>query len=68
MDLNVPFFTLTLDSLLSLQIPVEEGTKGGLKAVRYTFPENMLDNGKYIEENKCFCRDGKYSTTHSDLF
>ncbi|XP_013146636.1 PREDICTED: scavenger receptor class B member 1-like isoform X2 [Papilio polytes] len=40
-------------------IPVAEGTKGGLKGYMYTFPEHMLDNGKNIEENKCFCRNGK---------
>ncbi|XP_053622044.1 scavenger receptor class B member 1-like isoform X1 [Plodia interpunctella] len=40
-------------------IPVQEGVKSGLNAYMYTFPENMLDNGKYIEENKCFCRKGK---------
>ncbi|CAH0602037.1 unnamed protein product [Chrysodeixis includens] len=39
-------------------IPVDEGVKSGLKGYKYTFPENMMDNGKYIEENKCFCRNG----------
>ncbi|XP_047542483.1 scavenger receptor class B member 1-like isoform X1 [Vanessa atalanta] len=40
-------------------IPAEEGTKHGFKAYKYVFPEHMLDNGKHIEENKCFCRYGK---------
>ncbi|KAL4711287.1 hypothetical protein ACJJTC_019128 [Scirpophaga incertulas] len=40
-------------------IPVEEGVRSGLTAYMYTFPENMLDNGKYIKENKCFCREGQ---------
>ncbi|XP_028172674.1 lysosome membrane protein 2-like [Ostrinia furnacalis] len=40
-------------------VPVKEGTRSGLKAYMYTFPEKMLDNGKYHEENKCFCRNGK---------
>ncbi|XP_052748979.1 scavenger receptor class B member 1-like isoform X2 [Galleria mellonella] len=40
-------------------IPVEEGVKSGLNAYKYTYPENMLDNGQYIKENKCFCRKGK---------
>lgn len=31
----------------------------GLEAYRFTFPENSLDNGKVIPENKCFCRNGK---------
>ncbi|KAJ8706358.1 hypothetical protein PYW08_010984 [Mythimna loreyi] len=39
-------------------IPVDEGEKSGLKGYKYTFPENMMDNGKYIEDNKCFCRHG----------
>ncbi|XP_059057666.1 scavenger receptor class B member 1-like [Achroia grisella] len=43
----------------ALLIPVEEGVRNGLDAYMYTFPENMLDNGKYIEENKCYCRKGK---------
>nr|QRG28739.1 scavenger receptor class B member 1 [Antheraea pernyi] len=38
--------------------PVEEGVKSGMSAYRYTFSEHMLDNGKYLEENKCFCREG----------
>ncbi|XP_013176595.1 PREDICTED: scavenger receptor class B member 1-like isoform X1 [Papilio xuthus] len=40
-------------------IPVGEGVRGGLKGFMYTFPEHMLDNGKNIKENKCFCRKGK---------
>ncbi|CAK1546515.1 unnamed protein product [Leptosia nina] len=40
-------------------IPVKEGEKNGLKGVMYTFPDHMMDNGKYYEENKCFCRHGK---------
>ncbi|KAJ2943334.1 hypothetical protein O0L34_g12141 [Tuta absoluta] len=36
-----------------------EGIKSGLKSYMYGFPDNMMDNGKYIEENKCFCRKGK---------
>ncbi|XP_045508630.1 scavenger receptor class B member 1-like isoform X1 [Colias croceus] len=40
-------------------IPVKDGVKNGLKGLMYTFPEHMLDNGKYHEENKCFCRFGK---------
>ncbi|XP_023936964.1 lysosome membrane protein 2 isoform X2 [Bicyclus anynana] len=40
-------------------IPAEEGVKNGMKAYKYVFPEHMLDNGKFIEENKCFCRHGK---------
>ncbi|KAM3955586.1 scavenger receptor class B member 1 [Aphomia sociella] len=40
-------------------VPVEQGERSGLTAYKYTFAENMLDNGKYIEENKCFCRQGK---------
>ncbi|XP_063898685.1 scavenger receptor class B member 1 isoform X1 [Helicoverpa armigera] len=40
-------------------IPIDEGVKSGLKGYKYTFPENMLDNGKYIKENECFCRNGK---------
>ncbi|KAJ0182963.1 hypothetical protein K1T71_000939 [Dendrolimus kikuchii] len=39
-------------------IPTEEGVKSGIMAYKYTFPEHMLDNGKYLEENKCFCRKG----------
>lgn len=31
----------------------------GLEAYRFTFPENSLDNGEVIPENKCFCRKGK---------
>ncbi|CAH1642240.1 unnamed protein product [Spodoptera littoralis] len=44
---------------LSSAIPIDEGVKSGLKGYKYTFPENMLDNGKYIKENECFCRHGK---------
>ncbi|XP_068621730.1 scavenger receptor class B member 1-like [Battus philenor] len=40
-------------------IPVAEGIKNGLRGYMYTFPEHMLDNGKNIKENKCFCRQGK---------
>ncbi|CAH2056127.1 unnamed protein product, partial [Iphiclides podalirius] len=40
-------------------IPVEKGVRSGLKGYMYTFPEHMLDNGKAIEENKCFCRRDK---------
>ncbi|XP_061381454.1 scavenger receptor class B member 1-like isoform X1 [Danaus plexippus] len=40
-------------------VPVEEGIKNGFRAYKYTFPEHMLDNGKVLEENKCFCRLGK---------
>ncbi|XP_034827680.1 lysosome membrane protein 2-like isoform X1 [Maniola hyperantus] len=40
-------------------IPVEESIKNGMKAYKYVFPEHMLDNGKYNEKNKCFCRHGK---------
>ncbi|CAH2101746.1 unnamed protein product [Euphydryas editha] len=39
-------------------IPIEEGVRHGFKAYKYMFPEHMLDNGKNIEENKCFCRYG----------
>ncbi|KAF9413429.1 hypothetical protein HW555_008321 [Spodoptera exigua] len=39
-------------------VPIDEGVKSGLKGYKYTFPENMLDNGKYIKENECFCRHG----------
>ncbi|XP_050664665.1 scavenger receptor class B member 1-like isoform X2 [Leptidea sinapis] len=39
--------------------PVKDGVKNGLEGRLYTFPEHMLDNGKYIKENKCFCRNGK---------
>ncbi|GBP57039.1 Scavenger receptor class B member 1 [Eumeta japonica] len=48
-----------VDTSLMTVIATEEGVKSGLKGYMYTFPENMLDNGKYIEENKCFCREGK---------
>lgn len=40
-------------------IPSEEGVRSGIRGVKYVFPEHMLDNGKYNEENKCFCRNGK---------
>ncbi|XP_075988799.1 scavenger receptor class B member 1-like isoform X2 [Anticarsia gemmatalis] len=40
-------------------IPVDEGVKSGLRGYKYTFPENMLDNGEVIKENECFCRNGK---------
>jgi hypothetical protein len=30
----------------------------GLEAYRFGFPNNSLDNGKVIPENKCFCRNG----------
>ncbi|CAH0712826.1 unnamed protein product, partial [Brenthis ino] len=39
-------------------IPVGEGVKNGITGYKYTFPEHMLDNGKIIKENKCFCRHG----------
>ncbi|CAK1592881.1 unnamed protein product [Parnassius mnemosyne] len=39
-------------------VPVEEGVRNGLKGYKYTFADHMLDNGKVIEENKCFCREG----------
>lgn len=40
-------------------IPVDEGVKSGLHGYKFTFPENMLDNGKYTKENKCFCSNDK---------
>lgn len=39
-------------------IPTDEGIKSGIAAYKYTFPEHMLDNGKHLKENKCFCRKG----------
>lgn len=33
--------------------------KGSLSGYRYVFEDNMLDNGRINEENKCFCRKGK---------
>nr|XP_013100075.1 unnamed protein product [Stomoxys calcitrans] len=32
--------------------------KGSLTGYRYIFEENMLDNGRVNEKNKCFCRKG----------
>ncbi|RVE46258.1 hypothetical protein evm_009082 [Chilo suppressalis] len=55
---SVLFFRKSLCRAAPL-IPVEEGTRSGLRAYKYIFPDNMLDNGKYVEENKCFCREGK---------
>ncbi|KAG6454604.1 hypothetical protein O3G_MSEX008760 [Manduca sexta] len=40
-------------------IPVEEGVRSGIRGYKYIFPEHMLDNGKYLEDNKCFCRKGR---------
>jgi hypothetical protein len=37
----------------------EVKTVHGMEAYRFTFPENSLDNGEVIPENKCFCRKGK---------
>lgn len=31
----------------------------GLEGYHFVFPENSLDNGEVIPENKCFCRKGK---------
>lgn len=39
---------------------MERGTKHGFDAQLYTFEENSLDNGKYNENNKCYCRQGIY--------
>lgn len=39
-----------------------------MKAYKYVFPEHMLDNGKYNEENKCFCRHGELLWKYSDSF
>jgi hypothetical protein len=36
----------------------EVKTIEGLQAYRFTFPNNSLDNGEVIPENKCFCRNG----------
>ncbi|XP_044735776.1 scavenger receptor class B member 1 isoform X2 [Chrysoperla carnea] len=30
----------------------------GLTSWQYTFKDNILDNGEFIKENKCFCRNG----------
>ncbi|XP_069684657.1 scavenger receptor class B member 1-like isoform X2 [Periplaneta americana] len=31
----------------------------GLNGYKFVFPNNTLDNGNIIPENKCFCREGK---------
>lgn len=38
--------------------PNGEGEQCGLKSSKYVFEKNALDNGKYEEKNKCFCRKG----------
>ncbi|KAF3428525.1 hypothetical protein E2986_04366 [Frieseomelitta varia] len=35
-----------------------ETTMNGMHVYKYKFVENILDNGAYIPENKCFCRYG----------
>lgn len=55
---SILFFRKSLCRAAPL-IPVEEGIKNGLTGYKYMFPEHMLDNGKNIKENKCFCRNGK---------
>ncbi|CAK9816237.1 Scavenger receptor class B member 1 [Anthophora quadrimaculata] len=37
---------------------VDETYIDGLHAYKYKFVENILDNGAYNPENKCFCRKG----------
>lgn len=37
-------------------------TVQGLQAVRYQFEEHALDNGIHNKANKCFCRNGEFST------
>lgn len=36
---------------------VGEQTVGGIQGSKYTFKKNILDNGEYIPENKCFCKE-----------
>ncbi|XP_075149222.1 scavenger receptor class B member 1 isoform X2 [Haematobia irritans] len=36
----------------------ERVLRGSLTGYRYIFEENMLDNGRINEKNKCFCRKG----------
>ncbi|XP_049883746.1 scavenger receptor class B member 1-like isoform X2 [Pectinophora gossypiella] len=55
---SILFFRKSLCRAAPL-IPMGEGVKSGLKAYKYGFPEHMLDNGKIIKENQCFCRKGK---------
>ncbi|XP_050587850.1 scavenger receptor class B member 1-like isoform X1 [Bombus affinis] len=37
---------------------IGEKTIKSLHTYKYTFVENIMDNGAYIPENKCFCRHG----------
>ncbi|XP_041970345.1 scavenger receptor class B member 1-like isoform X2 [Aricia agestis] len=55
---TVLFFRKSLCRAAPL-IRTGEGVKNGIEVYKFTFPEHMLDNGKHIEENKCFCREGK---------
>ncbi|GJQ78161.1 SCRB5 [Trypoxylus dichotomus] len=38
---------------------VNTTVSSGLKGYVYKFEDNALDNGKYLEKNKCFCKKGK---------
>lgn len=38
-----------------------ETIKSNLKAYKYFFEPNAMDNGLVDERNKCFCRNGKLS-------
>lgn len=56
--MQVPF---NRDFSIDKQVPTGNNTVvNSLAASKYMFEENALDNGEVNEENKCFCRFGKW--------
>uniref|UniRef100_A0A182Q5V0 Scavenger receptor class B n=1 Tax=Anopheles farauti TaxID=69004 RepID=A0A182Q5V0_9DIPT len=48
-------------SMCRAQILIQNGTDyevNGLKATKFVFEDNALDNGEFDSRNKCYCRNG----------
>ncbi|XP_021934461.1 scavenger receptor class B member 1-like isoform X2 [Zootermopsis nevadensis] len=56
---TVYFYRKSVCRAMPTRFTNEMKTIMGLQSYRFTFPNNSLDNGEVIPENKCFCRNGK---------
>lgn len=52
-------FEINTNYYVIYQVRTGEKIIKNLKAYRYKFMENELDNGAYNKENSCFCRQGR---------
>lgn len=56
---TIYFYRKSVCRAMPTRFTGEVKTLQGIRAYRFSFIDNSLDNGEVVPENKCFCRNGK---------